>query len=185
MRKITNNETTAKVNMVEIPEAELGNLQQTMSKLFMMHANLIEYYKEESELKKHHRAYLHVRDEAEKVIESDLEEMGKMLTTLGSYLVSGNSPFVEKDDIPFDCDDKPEEEDGDPCVIMKLDDLYAMQQDMIELTDMIDILAKYYIAAKYQAPINKQHYDDTVHRAKSLADEVFTKWENSTIKEIK
>ena len=57
MRKITNNETTAKVNMVEIPEAELGNLQQTMSKLFMMHANLIEYYKEESELKKHHRAY--------------------------------------------------------------------------------------------------------------------------------
>lgn len=24
MRKITNNETTAKVNMVEIPEAELG-----------------------------------------------------------------------------------------------------------------------------------------------------------------
>lgn len=181
MRKITNNEAKATVNMVEIPEAELGNLQQTMSKLFMMHANLIDYYKEESELKKHHRAYLHVRDEAEKVIERDLEEMGRMLTTLGSHLVSG----CGQDNIPFECEDKPDEEDNDPCVIMKMEDLYAMQQDMIELTDAIDLMAKYYIATKYQAPINKQLYDDVVHRAKSLADEVFTRWENSTIEEIK
>lgn len=185
MRKITNNEAVARVKTVEIPEAELGNLQQTMSKLFMMHANLIEYYKEESELKKHHRAYLHVRDEAEKVIANDLEEMGKMLETLGGFLASGNSPFVANDGVPFECEDKHEEKDDDPCVIMGLDDLYAMQQDMIELTDTIDLLAKYYIATKYQAPINKKHYDDAVHNAKSLAEEVFSRWENSTIEEIK
>ena len=63
--------------------------------------------------------------------------------------------------------------------------LYAMQKDMIDLTDAIDLMAKYYVATKYQAPVNKQKYDDTVHNAKALAEEVFTRWENSTIEEIK
>ena len=193
------NKKNTEAKMVQISEAELGNLMQSLSKLFVMHTNLIGYYKEESDLKKHHRAYLHVRDEAEQVIEHDLEEMGDMLTTFGEFLVSANSPLVENDGKPVECEvtpirkckcdeckheDKPDE-DNDPCVIMKMEDLYAMQKDMIDLTDAIDLMAKYYIATKYQAPVNKQKYDDTVHNAKSLADEVFTRWENSTIEEIK
>lgn len=190
--------TQAKVNTVEIPEAELANLVSCLGKLFSMHNNLIGYYEEESALKKHHRAYLHVRDEAEQVIRNDIEEMGNMLTSIGGFLVSGKSPLVDNE-VPFACEVTPiptckcaeckrdveDDEDDDPCVIMKLDDLYAMQKDMIDLTDAIDLMAKYYVATKYQAPVNKQKYDDTVHNAKALAEEVFTRWENSTIEEIK
>ena len=191
-----NKKNTAKVKTVKIPEAELANLVQSVGTLLMMHMNLIGYYKEESELKKHHRAYLHVRDEAEDVIKSDLEQIETMLTSIGGFLMTGNSPFAPNDGVPFDCEVTPiphcecekcaeEKEDDDPCVIMRLTDLQAMQEDMINLTDSIDLLTKYYIATKYGAPVNKQHYDNAVHETKDLADQVFRRWENSTLEEIK
>ena len=58
MRKIENKAT---VSTIEIPEAEYVTILETLQKLLGMHMNLISYYKLESDLKKHHRAYLHVR----------------------------------------------------------------------------------------------------------------------------
>lgn len=191
------NKKTAKVNTVEFPEAEFGNLVESLGRLLTMHMNLIGFYKEESELKKHHRAYLHVRDEAEQVIESDLKEIEHIFTSVGGFLMTGSSPLAENDEVPFECEVTPipfcksdkhqskKEVEEDPCVIMRLNDLQAMQEDMINLTDAIDLMTKYYIASKYGAPVNKQHYDDAIQESKALADRVFTRWENSTLEEIK
>ncbi len=176
-----------KKNTVEISKDELTNLVVCLGKLFQMHNTLIGFYEEESELKKHHRAYLHVREEAEEIIKDDLKVMNNMLISIGSYIASNNSPIAKngKATLLHECEECSEDEDGEPCVIMSLEDLQAMQQDMIDLTDAIDLMARYYIATKYAAPVNKQHYDDTVHEAKDLADQVFRRWENSTIEEIK
>lgn len=189
MKNITNTAVT-KVqdnSKVELTKEEFLKLVSSVDTLFNMHMTLIEFYQEESELKKHHRAYLHVRDAAEAQINDDLEVIPGILDAMSDILRNQTHGKCQDCKVtPLPKSETTEvKEDEDPCVIMKMDDLYAMQQDMINLTDAIDILAKYYIATKYQAPINKQHYDDTVHRAKSLADEVFTKWENSTIEEIK
>ena len=174
MRKISSKTATG---TIEMSEAEYAAIMETLQKLLGMHMNLISYYKLESELKKHHRAYLHVREEAEDVIESDLSEIDGIMKQFEGLLGKATCRH---------CDSSEEiTDDEDPCVIMRMDDLRAMQKDMIDLTDAIDLMAKYYVATKYQAPINKQKYDDTVHNAKSLADEVFTRWENSTIEEIK
>lgn len=159
-----------------------------VSTLVDMHMTLIDYYREESELKKHHRAYLHVREAAEDTIEDDLEVIPEILDTLSGVLSSkicSGCPECKVTELPIaEVDESDEDTHDDPCVIMKMDDLYAMQKDMIDLTDAIDLMAKYYVATKYQAPVNKQKYDDTVHNAKALAEEVFTRWENSTIEEI-
>ena len=53
---------------IEIPEAELNLMRTVINNLIFMHLDLIGFYETESDLKRHHRAYLHVRDEAENKI---------------------------------------------------------------------------------------------------------------------
>ena len=166
--------TQAKVNTVEIPEAELANLVSCLGKLFSMHNNLIGYYEEESTLKKHHRAYLHVRDKAEQVIKNDIAEMSNMLTSIGRFLDSGNSPLIDEcghhvckvteipkdepevdfidDDFEDDFDDDFEDdfegkpEVGDDKVVMSRRCLEQIQTDMIDLIDTVDDLTELYEA---------------------------------------
>ena len=57
--------------MVSIPSDELAQLIYDMNHLALMHKNLIRLYEEESRLKKHHKAYLHIRDYADKVCADD------------------------------------------------------------------------------------------------------------------
>ena len=57
--------------MVTIPADELAQLIYDMNHLALMHKNLIRLYEEESRLKKHHKAYLHIRDYADKVCADD------------------------------------------------------------------------------------------------------------------
>ncbi|MBE7072954.1 MAG: hypothetical protein E7383_09455 [Ruminococcaceae bacterium] len=185
-----NTKVQAQDNKVELDFDQFMAIATAVSTLVDMHMTLIEFYREESELKKHHRAYLHVREAAEETIGDDLEVIPEILNTLSGVLSSRvhcGCPDCKVTELPIAEADASEEKanNDDPCVIMKLDDLYAMQKDMIDLTDAIDLMAKYYVATKYQAPVNKQKYDDTVHNAKALAEEVFTRWENSTIEEIK
>ena len=66
MDKNTNNK-----EMVSISADELSQLIYDMNHLALMHKNLIRLYEEESRLKKHHKAYLHIRDYADKVCADD------------------------------------------------------------------------------------------------------------------
>lgn len=181
---MTNPNKNTKVAKIEISAVDLWLLTQLGIQNSRMLDDLIERYEEESYLKKHHKAYLHVRDAAEKAI----EEYKPIFESNWKALYEMEKIASAAMDKPHEISKKAESdeiEDNGPCVIMRLDDLHAMQQDMIDLTDAIDLMARYYIATKYAAPVNKQHYDDTVHEAKDLADQVFRRWENSTIEEIK
>jgi len=67
---------------VEVPEAELDWLREAVSVLMNMHWDLIRLYAEESYLKKHHRAYLHVRSQAEQVCEEGKEKIRKLMVEM-------------------------------------------------------------------------------------------------------
>ena len=69
----------ARVRTVEIPEVELSALRVTVAALAKMHLELIRLYEEESHLKKHHKAYLHIRDHADQVCKEDKEKVNAML----------------------------------------------------------------------------------------------------------
>ena len=81
------------VATVEVPEKALNRLLEITDGLVRMHLELIRLYEQESYLKKHHKAYLHVRDHAEAVCESDKHTISEMLESLHP-----DKLFAEEDD---------------------------------------------------------------------------------------
>ena len=69
----------APVPTVEIPETELDWLKDSVQTLIKMHLDLIGLYERESLLKKHHRAYLHVRDHADQVCREHKEKIRDLI----------------------------------------------------------------------------------------------------------
>ena len=66
-------------NGITVPCEFLADTISDMYLLIYMHKRLISYYEKESELKKHHKAYLHVRDEADRVCNRDKEVLQNLL----------------------------------------------------------------------------------------------------------
>ena len=60
-------------------QALIDHLCGNVSELVQMHYGLIQLYEEESYLKKHHKAYLHVRDKADEVCRRDVSRMGDLM----------------------------------------------------------------------------------------------------------
>ena len=149
----------AKVKTVEIPEAELSMLRFSVATLAEMHLNLIGLYEKESHLKKHHKAYLHVRDHADQVCADDKKKVHQLLEQL---IVDG--PDAKEDtERGFDpdwcagCDNYEEcsrEAESDEeldvfslpegMVVMDTGTLGVMQDDMLALTETVDHLVSVY-----------------------------------------
>jgi hypothetical protein len=64
---------------VEMPKALVAQMFMDVHALAQMHENLIEMYEVESQLKKQHKAYLHVRERAEKMCKSDKADLNEIL----------------------------------------------------------------------------------------------------------
>ena len=64
---------------VEMPKALLAQMFMDVHALAQMHENLIEMYEVESQLKKQHKAYLHVRERAEKMCKNDKADLNEIL----------------------------------------------------------------------------------------------------------
>ena len=78
----------SKTGMVQISEAMLVQMYADIHELMHMHWKLISLYEEEAVLKKHHRAYLHVRDHADDVCRVDkrrIEEIIEHYDAIGRY----------------------------------------------------------------------------------------------------
>ncbi len=57
----------------------IDHLCSNVSELVQMHYGLIQLYEEESYLKRHHKAYLHVRDKADEICRRDISRMGDLM----------------------------------------------------------------------------------------------------------
>lgn len=64
---------------VEMPKALVVQMFMDVHALAQMHENLIEMYEIEGQLKKQHKAYLHVRDKAEKMCKNDKADVNEIL----------------------------------------------------------------------------------------------------------
>lgn len=64
--------------MVQVPEAMLAQMYADIHELVHMHRALIALYEEEAELKRRHRAYLHVRDHADEVCKEDKRRIAEI-----------------------------------------------------------------------------------------------------------
>lgn len=64
---------------IEMPKALVAQMFMDVHALARMHENLIEMYEIESQLKKQHKAYLHVRDKAEKMCKNDKADVNEIL----------------------------------------------------------------------------------------------------------
>lgn len=64
--------------MVQVPEVMLAQMYSDIHELVKMHRKLIALYEEESQLKKSHKAYLHVRDHADEVCRMDKKRVAEI-----------------------------------------------------------------------------------------------------------
>lgn len=64
---------------IEMPKTLVAQMFMDVHALAQMHENLIEMYEIESQLKKQHKAYLHVRDKAEKMCKNDKADVNEIL----------------------------------------------------------------------------------------------------------
>lgn len=86
-----------KPGMVQISESMLMQMYADIHELVHMHGKLISLYEEEAELKKRHRAYLHVRDHADDVCRVDkrrIEEICEHYDAIGRYHGEHEMPEV-------------------------------------------------------------------------------------------
>ena len=71
---------------VTIPENELVTLVHDRTELATMLSNLIVMWKHEEKLKQHHRPYLHVRKETEKLCDTYLKYLSEVTERMGRSL---------------------------------------------------------------------------------------------------
>ncbi len=140
---------------IEIPEAELNLMKTVINNLIFMHIRLISFYQTESDLKRHHRAYLHVRDEAEDIIEEDIKEIKEILDTLNGM----------------------EEPTEDQTVILTKNTFDQLKQDLITLTDTIDNLINLQKAKTIVIP--PKTIQKILKQAKEESDTIFRRWDKS------
>lgn len=145
-----------KVKTVEIPEAELDMLKNTINSLLFMHLDLIGYYETESDLKKHHRAYLHVREEAEEKIKEHIDEINHILIAL-------NGITDETEDI----------------VVLSQDTFHNMIKDLIDLSDTIDTLINMQKANLAGIKLEQRTVEKILKESKEESDKIFKKWDTS------
>lgn len=104
--------------------------------LMGMTMELLRLYHKESELKKHHRAYLHVREEIGKCADETAELISGILDSLMEkehiYHVAG-SPAAPVDDMEV-------EDEGDTVTIPK-EKYDSMVEDLLTMAELIDMVS--------------------------------------------
>ena len=191
----------AKVKTVEIPEAELSLLRFSVAALAEMHLNLIGLYEKESHLKKHHKAYLHVRDHADQVCAEDKEKVNQLLEQL---IVDGSADRTKDAERGFDPDWCAGCENYEACsqeeassdremdvfdlpegmVIMDTGTLGVMQDDMLALTETVDHLVSVFRDMIAGKGVDAKTMLLMLKAASEQSQEVFKRWDEAEMAEL-
>lgn len=191
----------AKVKTVEIPEAELSLLRFSVATLAEMHLNLISLYEKESHLKKHHKAYLHVRDHADQVCADDKKKVYHLLEQLIADVQEAGAEDTERGFDPDwcagcenyeSCSREEASSDGEPdvfdlpegMVVMDTGTLGIMQDDMLALTETIDHLVWVYRDMIAGRGIDAKTMFAMLKAASEQSQEVFKRWDEAEMAEL-
>lgn len=99
--------------------------------LMGMTVDLVNLIREESELKKHHRAYLHVREEIDECISAVTAHITDTLDALADKEVT-----IRGEDFPF-----AEAEDNDKTVTLPKEKYDLMVEDLLTMAELIDMVS--------------------------------------------
>lgn len=169
-----------------------------MGALSQMHLRLINLYEIESDLKKRHKAYLHIREQAEEICKEDRKTVFAMIESLNpknfpkvessmSAVSQPKNAFESESCVgcdPVDAcaahDDKQDAESTDnAAVLMSPDTLGQMQEDMINLCNLIDRFMDLFACLLSGRPVSEEDLSAAMHEAVDLTDEVIERWDEA------
>lgn len=125
---------------VEMSFREVKEGMDSFFGLMGMTMELLRLYHKESELKKHHQAYLHVREEIAKCADETAEFISGLLDSLMEkehiYHVAGSSAA------PVDnLEDEDEDEDEGDTVSIPKEKYDSMVEDLLTMAELIDMVS--------------------------------------------
>jgi hypothetical protein len=167
--------------MVEIPETLMNALFVTVNELANMHYELIRLYEVESQLKKHHKAYLHVRDHAEAVCAEDKQKVLCMMKGLMALMEAHEQDKMEpeQEEKELDVFDLPE-----GMVIMSTDTLGIMQDDMLLLAEEVDHMVGVFRSLLSGRAVDRNSMDQMLREASESVEDVFSRWDDADLTEL-
>lgn len=188
--------------MISIPAQVFIQMYSDVRNLADMHQRLIRMYEEESALKKHHKAYLHVREQADEMCLKDKirvkdilnhyeqeEEDAAESAPLAAAPAAPN-PFRKRG--KHEKPEKEEERDGsldafslpEGMVVMTTDTLGVMQDDMIALTMAVEHLAELFQDIDEGGGYDRRTAGKLVSEAYGLSQDVFKRWDEADLAEL-
>lgn len=209
-KECMNEKPRMSVDVIKIPAACVTQMYFDVQRLLEMHGELIRMYETESSLKKHHKAYLHIRDEADEMCRRDKEAMALITDhyqnpakymehaiCFHNRLKEFDKEIGEREGIPTfeeimkkqaDLKDAPEVLDvfGLPSgmVMMSTDTLGVMQDDMLALTVVVDRLVEAFREIEQSGWYNKGIMSTLTGEAAGLASDVFSRWDDADLAEL-
>lgn len=119
-----------RINPGTIPFGEVVDGMKKYYEVMGMTIDLVNLIREEAELKKHHRAYLHVREELEDTADEAMERIVELLR-------NSSAPHVCKpENFPFSDADEDEE-----AVTISKEKYDCMVDDLLTMAELIDMVA--------------------------------------------
>lgn len=177
-----------------VPDAVLTQMMADMDCLGGMLGDLIGLYEKESQLKKHHRAYLHVREHADQACKYYKEKMKEIANHWVDQKVTcedmgcqpSNDPY-EKDFVKDSKMEKYQVQDQEfpkGMVLMSSESLGVMQDDVICLTEAVDTMAALFKALIAGCPMQKEDMQSVVNMTSALSEEIMKRWEEAEMIEL-
>ncbi len=180
-----------------VPDAVLGQMMDDLNSMGGMLGELIGLYEKESRLKKHHRAYLHVREYADKACKNYNEKMKEIAAHWKDQKVTcedmgcknpTDDPYVEdelKERVPNGTvEDVDVSKYPKGMVLMTVDSLGVMHDDVICLTEGLDTMVALLKAIIAGCPISKPEMEAVLHMTSNMSEEIFQRWEEAEIIEL-
>lgn len=175
--------------------AELTMLRTDLNLSLRMLRDLIRLHLQESNLKKHHKAYLHVREQMDELCRESWEKADGIMAhyMMPANAIEGNTP-----DDACDCDGefcgnelvgkgkRKENSNKKPegMVLMSDKCLGVMQDDMLALTEGIDLIAKLVRSLMAGQPMHRGILETAISMAEEVSEDVFRRWDDAKLSNV-
>ena len=199
------NINTTTNDTILVPKKEMVKILLGTVRLARMHLRLIDLHEEESRLKKHHKAYLHIREYADQICEEDKQDLSAIIDSIfpdtnlrdpKSVIPIETAAYFDpafcRDCPAFDeCkefmdsaapvkkdEDAPDYED-DKLVLVPSNTMSEMLDDMCDLGMAVDDLLDIFYTLMDGGDISSDDLMERLLYAEDASEEAYARWGDS------